>query len=351
MTAPIPATIDEVTPGWLADAAGFDVTTVATEQIGVGVGVSSGLYRLRLTGGTDCPSSVVVKLPALDPAAVFTSSVLRMYIREVRFFEELAATSPIRVPACHFGVVDPESSAFVLVLEDLGGLRPVDQVEGMALADAQQAVDELAAWHATWWGKADAMADAGLTISLGDPIYPAILPMVWAEGWEKVVTGLDVPEPVLAVGAKYLDVMGGLLTDLSQAPTTMAHGDYRADNILFAPDGSVALLDFQLIGTGSGAYDLAYFVTQSLEPDVASVNERALFDRWVDGLRAAGVAADDLDRMWDDYRKAALFCLVYPVVASRGMDLGDSRQTGLLDCMLNRNSRAIDELRLAELLP
>ncbi len=58
--------------------------------------------------------------------------------------------------------------------------------------------------------------------------------------------------------------MPGLLDGLAEAPTTMIHGDYRADNLFFEADGTVAALDFQLIGTGRGAYDLAYFVTQSL---------------------------------------------------------------------------------------
>jgi aminoglycoside phosphotransferase (APT) family kinase protein len=130
----------------------------------------------------------------------------------------------------------------------------------------------------------------------------------------------------------------------------LTHGDYRADNILFQPDGAPVLLDFQLIGSGSGAYDLAYFVTQSLDPEVASTHERPLFDRWVARLEAAGVPASDLTRMWDDYRTAALFCLVYPVVASRGMDLADPRQYELLDCMNTRFARAVEQLDLVSLL-
>ena len=347
MSAPIPTTIDDITPEWLAGATGLPITTATATQIGAGIGVSSALYRVVV----DCdPGSVVIKLPALDEAAVFTSTVLRMYIRECRFFQELAETSPVRVPGCHFSAVDEESSRFVVVMEDLGGMRLVDQVEGMAIADAERAVDELAAWHATWWGKGDGLAADGLTVSLADPIYPAILPMVFGEGWEKVTSSIDVPEPIRRVGPRWTDAHAGLLSDLAAGPNTMVHGDYRADNILFSPDGAVALLDFQLIGTGSGAYDLAYFVTQSLEPDVASANERALFDRWLDGLRAGGVPAGDLDRMWDDYRKAALFCLVYPIVASRGMDLEDPRQRGLVECMNRRFSRAVDELALDDLL-
>jgi hypothetical protein len=62
------------------------------------------------------------------------------------------------------------------------------------------------------------------------------------------------------------------------------------------------------------------------------------------------VPAADLDRMWEDYRKAALFCLVYPVVASRGMDLTDPRQRELIECMNTRWGRALEQLGLMELL-
>ncbi len=64
-----------------------------------------------------------MKLPALDEAAVFTSTMLRMYIREVGFFGELSSRSPIRVPACYHADVDVETSRFVVVMEDMGGHR------------------------------------------------------------------------------------------------------------------------------------------------------------------------------------------------------------------------------------
>ena len=143
--------------------------------------------------------------------------------------------------------------------------------------------------------------------------------------------------------------MPGLLDDLAEEPTTMIHGDFRADNLFFEADGSVAAVDFQLIGTGRGAYDLAYFVTQSLD------RRRR--------RRARAGALRPLDRRprwrpacprptsptaWDDYRAAALFCLVYPVVAWRGMDAGDPRQLGLATTMLERFDRAVAELDLAD---
>ena len=90
----IPSSIADIDASWMAAAVGQPITGVNHEQIGEGVGVSSAVYRSTLEGGD--LDSVVVKLPALAEEAVFTSTVLRMYIREVRFFENLAHQSPIR---------------------------------------------------------------------------------------------------------------------------------------------------------------------------------------------------------------------------------------------------------------
>lgn len=344
----IPAKIEQVDAAWLSEAVGRTVSEVTHEQIGVGVGVSSAVYRTRLEG-FDAPS-LITKLPALAEEAVFTSSVLRMYIREVRFFQNLAADSPIRVPQGYFGAVDEETSQFVQLMEDMGSLRIVDQNEGMGIDDARRAVDELALWHAQWWGKADPIVERGDSVCLSDPVYPAVLPMVFAEGWEKVNREMTVAPEILAVGPAWTDKLEWMLSSLSGAPNTITHGDYRADNILFADDGSVVLLDFQLTGRGSASYDLAYFITQSLDPALAATHETELFNRWRDGLVAAGVPEEQTVGLWDRYREAALFCLVYPIVASRGMDLSDERQYQLIENMNSRFARAVDQLNLADLI-
>ena len=160
---------------------------------------------------------------------------------------------------------------------------------------------------------------------------------------------MDVDPVIASVGPGWSDWMPGALAGLAGAPNTVIHGDYRADNILFDADGNVVLLDFQLTGRGSGSYDLAYFVTQSLRPEVAATHETALFNRWIDGLVSAGVPEAETVQLWDRYREAALFCLVYPIVAARGMDLADERQYTLLDNMNTRFVRAVDQLNLVDL--
>jgi hypothetical protein len=352
MAVAIPASIDEVTASWMSDATGWKVSSLRNELIGVGVGVASAVYRSHLVG-TGCPATVIVKMPALDPNAVFTSAVLRMYIREVKFFKTLAKDVPFRVSQSYYGDVNEETSQFAMVVEDLGDLRLVDQVKGMSIDDARRAVDGVAAMHAKWWGKADALAADGTTISLGDPIYPAVVPMVFAEGWEKCTKELSMPESILKVGPRFGNAVAGLLASLAQGPNTLAHGDYRADNIMFGKNNELVVLDFQLIGTGIGAYDLAYFITQSISADDASKYERELFDRWIDGVLRNGAPKELVDKkaLWEHYRSAALFCLAYPIVASRGMDLSDKRSFELVDCMNTRFDRAVRELDLISLLP
>lgn len=348
-TAPIPASIDSVDAAWVAAATGLPVTGVEHELIGVGIGVSSAVYRLNLTGD-DVPETMILKLPALDEAAVFTCTMLRMYQREVLFFDELAQRSPIRVPAGYGGALSDDGSQYYLLMEDVGDNRIVDQVTGMDIADAERSVEALANWHAEFWGQAQQYVDSNAAVSLGDEIYLGVLPVVFAEGWDKIQQEMEIHPTVAAVAPKWTAKLPEMLAALSAEPTTVAHGDYRADNIFFDDAGNVVLLDFQLTGLGTPAYDLAYFITQSLQADVAAAHEQALFDRYVATLIAAGVPEADTTGLWENYRMTALFCLVYPVVASRGMDLSDQRQYDLIATMNERCARAIDALDLASLL-
>ena len=345
----IPMSPAEITAEWFQQHLGWNVTDVQIHEIGAGIGVSSAVYRAHLVG-TDVPETVVVKLAAIDPNAVFTCTVLRMYIREAKFFNELANDMPVRVPAGYYGVVSDDGANFVVVMEDLVGNRLLDQTAHLDDADAEACVDNLAIWHANWWNRTDGFAESGLAVALADPIYPAMLPMLFDEGWSKLNASAECvpPEALQPVGPKFGGAVERLLAQLSEGPMTLLHGDYRTDNMMFAPDGTVILMDFQLTGVGSAAYDIAYFIGSCLDVDAA--RERGLYDRWTNGLVAAGVPRSDLADMWDKYRIASLFCLVYPAVASRAMDLDVPRERDLANVMLSRQARAAVDLDWMSLL-
>jgi len=339
-----------VTPAWFRETLGWDVSAVDIVEIGAGIGVSSAVYRAKLTG-EDVPPSVVVKLVANDPAAAFTSQVLRFYKREVQFYDTLADEAPVRTPRGHYGEVTDDDGNFVVVMEDLCGNRIIDQTTVMSLEDAHRVIDAIADWHAKWWNGTDGFCESQLAVALSDPIYPAMLPGLFDEGWAKLnSTPSCVPHEALQpVGDAFSSVLESLLQRLSTGPSTLLHGDVRADNIMFSPTGEPIFMDFQILGVGSASYDVAYFITQSLDVDAAE--ERALFDRWCARLEANGVPAGDLELLWEQYRAAATFCLVYPVVACRGMDLEQPREVALVNSMMGRFERAATDLDLASIVP
>ena len=64
--------------------------------------------------------------------------------------------------------------------------------------------------------------------------------------------------------AGYAAVRPQILDDLAAMPHTLVHFDFRADNLLFDRDGSVAVIDWQTISQGGGAADVGYFLSQNL---------------------------------------------------------------------------------------
>ena len=101
---------------------------------------------------------------------------------------------------------------------------------------------------------------------------------------------------------------------------SVVHADYRLDNLLFAPDGGVTVVDFQTVGEGAPLADLAYCIgTSFADPSDRRLNERALFDRYCAQLAEHGIAVDH-DAAWDDYRLYALSGVLMAIFASMNVE-------------------------------
>ena len=85
-TAEVPSTVEELDAKWLTRVLGATVTGVRAEQIAVGSGFSSLLYRLHLTGDASVPGSVIAKLPAQSEARG-AMDMMGGYARELAFYQ------------------------------------------------------------------------------------------------------------------------------------------------------------------------------------------------------------------------------------------------------------------------
>lgn len=276
-----PTNPEEIDDAWLTGVIRIPVHARRVVPITDRRGVNGETYRIVLDseGG---PASVVAKFPHEPSRGV--ARYQRWYEREVRFYRELAASTPMRTPRCYAAQIDPDDN-FVLLLEDLGGEHQGDQAAGCTLADAHEVVRSLAAMHARWWEPDPAphpwlpLTTVGLDRGL--PVGGA-----FARAWSRVRETIDPgAHPVLDAGVE--DYVG-LLTEISTGPVTLCHGDFRLDN-LFLVDSVPIAFDWQFACRARGAYDLAYFLALDLDAGDLAAHEPALLEAYRAALAEHGV--------------------------------------------------------------
>ena len=140
--------------------------------------------------------------------------------------------------------------------------------------------------------------------------------------------------------------VGGLLEALCRPPVSFSHGDIRLDNIFF--DGEeVLFVDWQAICTSAPEQDVAYFITQSVPPDVRA--EEDLLAYYHAELTDRGVSYS-LERCRERYRVSALYLLCYAVIIAGTLDLANERGVALARTLLENCLSALDELDAFSLL-
>ena len=282
-----PTSVEEIDDAWLTRVIRTPVHGHRVVPITDRRGVNGETYRIFLDseGG---PASVVAKFPHEPSRGV--AQYQRWYEREVRFYRELAANTPMRTPRCYAAQItqDAPDDEYVLLLEDLGGQRQGDQVAGCTPAEAHEVVLSLAAMHARWWEPDPAphpwLPFTTVGLDRGRPVGGA-----FARAWSRVRETIE-PGAHAILDAGVEDYVG-LLTEMSTGPVTLCHGDFRLDNLFFV-DGEPVAFDWQFACRARGAYDLAYFLALDLEVDDLAAHERALLEAYRDALALHGIEYD-----------------------------------------------------------
>lgn len=366
---PFPRKLDELTTDWLSSvlhnaerlSAPVGVASFRAERIGEGVGMTSYLYRLHLTyengaSGTgdhapgSAPATVVVKFATDDPTTRGMIDSLSLYQREVRFYAELSEGNPFRIPFCYLAQLASDSTDFVLLLEDVGGLTAIDQLVGCTWEQSVLAVQTIAGFHAKWWEheSLEALTETFPPLSLEG--YKLVLPYLFGVGLDFLKAQLpEILTPTIVTFAEQWGASCPGILDAIAEPRTLCHGDWRADN-LFMDGDEMAALDFQILGIGSGLYDVAYFTSQSMEPSVRAGRDKELIAHYVDALAGHGITVD-LDVAWRQYRQSLMFCFLYPVNLMAGYEGMDPRGQQLMRTLLSRSAAAVEDTNAMEALP
>ena len=329
---------------------GVDVETVQVTPIGTGQTGATYRVAARYAAATDLPSSFAIKLSAQDDAV--RERVALGYRSEIEFYSLVADHVHIPVPRSFHHDISDDGADVVLLLADMAPAAQGDQIAGCSPQEAQLAVEALAGLHGpSWcqprWAELSAIVmpkpgDAEAAKGLGDVCQMAATIVIDRLGsW----IGTEDQETLI-------NAMGLVTSWLMAEPDRYAlmHGDYRLDNMLFDPAHTrITVVDWQTLGIGLPARDLAYFTGTSLEPPVRARLERDLVEHYHRALIGYGVTEYDLDTCWTDYR---LGMVQAPLLVALGTAFATSTERGdeMMLAMLGRGCRAIRDLGTLELI-
>jgi hypothetical protein len=354
----IPTDVESVTPGWLTHALrsggaiGDDVAVVDGHRtvIGQGVGFLSRVLRVALTYDAPCgaPRSVVVKLePDAGEFRTFGDE-LHAFEREIRFYREVAAVVPVRLPQLYYAEVQDAQAA--LMMEDLGFATPGDQVAGMHAAQVLATVRLIGGLQGRFWNNAalDAL-DWMPTSNHIEVDYDAKWPSL-VEHFGQFIgpDGLAVGARLLGGGAAWVEA------EIERRPRTIVHSDLRADNLLFGAPGTpdeVLVVDWQIAIRSMGAFDVARLMGGSELPVERRGHQFEVLRAWHDALRAAGVADYSYDDAVRDFRLGALSALSFPVHFHTGVLGTTGRSIAVSEAICRRLFISAAEIDATSVLP
>eukprot|EP00747_Dinoflagellata_sp_TGD_P073398 gnl/TRDRNA2_/TRDRNA2_157880_c0_seq1.p1 gnl/TRDRNA2_/TRDRNA2_157880_c0~~gnl/TRDRNA2_/TRDRNA2_157880_c0_seq1.p1 ORF type:complete len:404 (+),score=88.79 gnl/TRDRNA2_/TRDRNA2_157880_c0_seq1:163-1374(+) len=144
--------------------------------------------------------------------------------------------------------------------------------------------DAVAAWK-NFWDQAKAKAKAADVETVNwDPFMVELL--------DEAMAKLDWAEYQL---------------ELQRRPFTLTHGDFHPANFMVRPSSAshkLALLDWEMVGVGSGPQDLGQFMISHVEPAQREAIEEAAVRRYFDELVRLnpGISASmTWDQCWEEY--------------------------------------------------
>lgn len=351
-----------ITAEWLTEALGESgiagmarVTDV--EFVGwIGTGQTGRNARLALTWDdpTGRPATVVAKFPSGDENARLSAFANGNYLKEWLFYDRICSTVDIRTPRCYVARYDADIPDFVLLMEDLSESEQGDQLEGLSHERLSVAIEELVGLHAPRFG--DPSLETFLDVGQPMPTL-AEVGMLAQALYGMTLTGFldrlgDRLDPDVAQLAQDFAPHVAQWVQGTDTPRTVVHLDYRADNLLFgttleAPP--LVVVDWQTIGAGNGASDLAYLVSGSFaDAGDRAACEAELVEEYRGRMAAAGIDIG-VDAMWRDYRHGSLWGMIITVIATVAAAQTE-RGDDMLTAMAQRHGRQALDLEALTLV-
>jgi len=306
-------------------------------------------YQLRYEGEAGARRQHwVAKFPAADETARAMAGAQGAYYTEVMFYRQLAPQTTMRLPAVYASELSDDKTSFLLLMEDLSPASPGSALVGESRANAELALAEAAKLAAAFYG-AEGLGQLDYVMTAarddGGAFGQALMEQSWPGFLDRFGHGLS--RECIAFGERYVRGHSHFVTRF-EGPRTIAHGDFRNENILFGR-GTAATVDWQTTSESSVLTDAAYFLGGSLETEQRRAWERDLVEGYRVALDAAGVSLDSA-RCWEQYREFSMHGLMITVLGA-SFSSPDPRGDKMFLAMAQRHLQHCIDMDAGEFLP
>lgn len=306
---PAPVSLDTVqSPEWLSAmlAPHWPGAVVRAVEVVEVLATQATKARLKLNvegGGEAVPTEICIKGVLTDTGAMPSASIV-----ETLFYREAAAGLPVTVPDCIHASLNADGSRGVIVMRDVivAGGRFSTALEAFTPDEAADGLDQLARLHIASQPGSAAFGFGWARSFLDQISKQPIIPHDALQALLDGPRGADLVPAVRNAG-RLQRGLEALAAEVRAGPLCLVHGDAHAGNIYREADGTLGLVDWQILQKGSWAMDVAYHLAAVLTSDVRRANERALLADYGARIKALGGPEMGEEAAWRAYRVALVY--------------------------------------------
>jgi hypothetical protein len=325
ITRPIARTIDDVP--WCAEAISPDwMTAVMCRNVKGAQAVS-----VEVCGG-DQGSSVRrrIKVAYNDegrkahlPEDLFCKTTPTVLTRlatglsaaaEGRFYREIRPELKIETPRCYHSAWDRNSGRSVHLFEDVIAAKAARFCRWnttISRPQAEQIMDTLATIHGHFYESSRFSSDLKWVVSYVD-FFGAGERAGLRECHEQAMIKAEaiIPPDISRRRSEIWPLTMKALELHRKGPYTLLHSDVHLGNWYISGEGRLGLCDWQCLGKGHWARDVAYALSTTISIEERRAWERNLLRRYLEQMRKKCGLSTSFDEAWDLYRQQIFLALM-----------------------------------------
>ena len=304
----IPDVPEDVTAEWMTAALSLScpgVEVSALEVLDQHSGTTGRVQlRIHYASGATGPDTVYVKLPPFSASQRRLVDSTDMGRTEARFYAELAAETPVRLPLPYYANYGDTPGEYVMVLEDLTASENCtlsSLFEPNSSTHGRQTIEALGRLHAHFWN--DKRFDDELSW-IRPPMRGPFGARLIDSAREQF--GADRPPVFTELCELYVEHHEAITNIFDEGELTLVHGDTHAGNHFIEGD-DVGFYDWAVISRCPGIRDVAIQLGNSCPTDVRREHQEEWLRAYRSVLVENGVDAPSYDALLDQLRLHVLY--------------------------------------------